>query len=357
MHLHRIEVSHFRNLSSVSLIPAIGLNILEGRNASGKTSFLEALYMLGLVRSFRTVKAGQAIQHNADHLLLFAELSGETSARLGLQRFSDNRTLLRLNGETINSRTPLIHLLPLQLITPDSLSLLSGAPEERRRYLDWMMFHVEPQFHDIWRHYQRSLKQRNALLRTGRSGELPFWSSGLAEHGARIDALRRQTLQHLAPHLDYYIDKLLPGNKVETRYKQGWKSGKSLNDALDTQLDTDLKQRFTSVGPHRADILFTTERERVADILSRGQLKLLLCALKLAQLSYIREETGKSSVVLIDDLPAELDTDHRALLLHLLHDLRTQVFVTSTDRSLLDYSGWDDVKVFHVEHGKIKEVV
>ena len=357
MHVNRIEVSHFRNLSSVSLTPAIGLNILEGRNASGKTSFLEALYMLGLVRSFRTAKTGQAIQHHADHLLLFAELSGEKPARLGLQRFSDNRTLLRLNGETITSRTALIHLLPLQLITPDSLALLSGAPEERRRYLDWMMFHVEPQFHDIWRLYQRSLKQRNALLRTGRLGELPFWSSGLAEHGARIDAMRRQTLQRLAPHLDYYTDKLLPGSKVETRYKQGWKSGKSLNEALDSLLDTDLKQRFTSVGPHRADILFTTERERVVDILSRGQLKLLLCALKLAQLSYIREETDKSSVVLIDDLPAELDAGHRALLLTLLHDLKTQVFVTSTDRSLLDYSGWNDVKVFHVEHGKIKEVV
>jgi len=357
MFLNRVEVRHFRNLASVSLSPVAGLNILEGKNASGKTSFLEALYMLGLARSFRTTKTNQLIQHDHDDLLLFAELSDTANYRIGIQRFSDNRLVIRLNGETLHRRAQLVQLLPIQIITPDSLSLLTGSPSERRQYLDWMMFHVEPNFHNTWSDYQRSIRQRNVLLRESRATEIPFWSRGLAEQGARIDELRVQTVKQILPHIHYFVDLLLPGLKVVVNYRQGWKSGKNLEEALSDSIDTDLKLKYTTVGPHRAELLFTIGNERVVDLLSRGQLKLLLCALKLAQLAYIKDVTNKSSVVLVDDLPAELDIDHRRQLLSLLHDLQNQVFVTTTDRTHLDYSSWSDVKVFHVEHGKIKEVV
>lgn len=357
MHLKRVEVRDFRNLTSVSLSPAAGLNIFEGKNASGKTSFLEALHMLALARSFRTVKTDQLIQYGKDHLLLFAELSDKKTHRIGLQRFTDNRTVIRIDGESLRSRAQLVHLLPTQLVTPESLSLLTGSPGERRQYLDWVMFHVEPTFHETWVHYQRYVRQRNVLLREHRKEELSFWSRGIAEHGERITELRRTTLEQLQPYIESYVAVLLPKVNLTLSYRQGWRSGLRLDEALTTALETDLKQKYTGVGPHRADLLLAVDEQRASDILSRGQLKLLLCALKLAQLHYIKERTGKSSIVLIDDLPAELDVDHRALLLSLLHDLDSQVFVTSTDHTHLDYSSWNDVKVFHVEHGKVKEVV
>lgn len=357
MFLSQVEVRHFRNLTSVSLSPTAGLNILEGRNASGKTSFLEAIHMLALARSFRTSKTHQLVQDGFDNLLLFAELDETAHHRLGLQRFIDNRMVIRLDGETIKSRARLGHLLPLQLITPESLSLLTGLPGERRQYLDWMMFHVEPTFHETWSQYQRYLKQRNALLREHRQNELSYWTRGLIEQGLRIDAQRRKTVEFLLPHIQYYVEKLLPGHEIGVSYRQGWKSGKDLGEAVDAALESDRKQKFTGVGPHRADLVFSTGDQRLVDLFSRGQLKLMLCALKLAQLEFIKETIGKSSIVLIDDLPAELDADHRALLLHLLYGLSNQVFVTATDRSHLDYSAWDDVRVFHVEHGNIKEVV
>jgi DNA replication and repair protein RecF len=111
------------------------------------------------------------------------------------------------------------------------------------------------------------------------------------------------------------------------------------------------------VGPHRADLIIKDAGKRVTDYYSRGQLKLLLCALRLGQMDYLKQHSGKSALVLIDDLPAELDENHRRKLLTLLHGLQNQVFVTATDRCDIPVDEWEDSKVFHVEHGNIEEVV
>ncbi len=357
MILERLEVSAFRNLTSVSLFPAAGLNILEGKNGSGKTSFIEAVYMLAMAKSFRTLKSSKVVQNGHDHLLLFAQIKDSLTHRLGLQRYIDNRIQIKLDGEILKSRTELVQLLPTQIITPESITLLTGSPGERRQYLDWMMFHVEPSFQLIWSQYQRYLRHRNVLIRERKFSDIPFWSKGLVEQGLKLDNFRRQTVSGLQPHLEHYINQLLPGFSVSISYRQGWRSGVTFEEALEASRESDHAQKYTTVGPHRADLLLSSGEQRVVDFFSRGQLKLLLCALKLAQLEYLKEITGKTPVVLIDDLPAELDTEHRTLLLSLLHGLSNQVFVTTTDRSHLDDSAWDDVKVFHVEHGKIKEVV
>jgi len=357
MIIERLEVSAFRNLTSVSLFPAAGLNILEGFNGSGKTSFIEAVYMLAMARSFRTPKSAKVVQYGQDHLLLFAQLRDLQSHRLGLERYIDNRIQIRLDGESLKSRSDLVQLLPLQIIIPESIELLTGSPGERRQYLDWTMFHVEPSFQSTWSHYQRYLRQRNVLIRERRLDELSFWSKGVVEQGLKLDEYRRETITRLLPHFERYIKELLPGLTVTVNYRQGWRAGLSLEEALAASREADLAQKYTTVGPHRADLVMSSSDQRVVDIFSRGQLKLLLCALKLSQLEYLKEMTGKTPVVLIDDLPAELDREHRTQLLTLLHDLNNQVFVTTTDRSHLDYSTWTDVKVFHVEHGTIKEVV
>lgn len=357
MHLKRFEVRNFRNLTSVSLSPVPGLNILEGNNGSGKTSFLEAIHMLGVARSFRTNKTNQLVQHQHSYLVLFAELSNSAMHRLGIQRYKDNRMVIRLDGENLHRRSELAQLIPIQTITPDSLLLLTGTPTERRQYLDWMLFHVEPSFYEIWSAYQRALKQRNVLLRECRVSEVPSWTHRVVEDGIRINQLRVGIVDEIKSHMDFFIDQLLPGLDVIVNYRHGWKIDKSFEEAVTDSLENDFKLKYTTVGPHRAELAFCVDGERAVDILSRGQLKLLLCALKLSQLAYIKEATGKSAIVLVDDLSAELDEKHRSLLLRLLHNLDTQVFVTTTDRSHLDYSSWRDIKVFHVEHGQIKEVV
>jgi DNA replication and repair protein RecF len=169
--------------------------------------------------------------------------------------------------------------------------------------------------------------------------------------------MRQRVLSELLPHIQHYVSLLLPTVDFNLVYRQGWKKDLSLADALERSLDTDTKMKYTTTGPHRADLVLRVDEEKVVDVFSRGQLKLMLAALKLAQMAYFCEKTGNTAVVLIDDLPAELDTNHRNLLLQHLQDLGTQVFVTATDSDLLNFSAWPGTKVFHVEHGDIKEVV
>jgi DNA replication and repair protein RecF len=358
MFLKRLEVRNLRNLTSVSLFPSPALNIIEGENASGKTSLLESIHLLGLARSFRSSKAEHLIQHHQPSFTLFAEIQHHRDLhRLGLQRFNDNHLTIRIDGQNVESRSKLASLLPLQVITPDSIHLLTGGPAERRRYLDWLMFHVEPNFHHFWNLYQRSLKQRNALLRQGKTSTLSFWDQGVIENGEAIDSLRKGVIRRLLPHIRHYAGILLPQCDFQLSYRQGWKSDLQLGDSLQRSVDSDLKLKYTTTGPHRADLIFKDGDEKVAEVFSRGQLKLLLCVLKLAQMALLRDEQNIIPLVLIDDLPAELDSYHRKQLLTLLHELSTQVFVTTTSRDLLEFSAWSDVKLFHVEHGVIKEVV
>ncbi len=357
MQLTRIDIRNLRNLAGVSLHPSPGLNILEGENASGKTSFLEAIHLLGLARSFRTLKSEHLVQHEKESLTLFAVLEKGATHRIGLQRYRDNRLDIHLDGLKSEGRSGLAALLPLQLITPESISLLLGNPSERRQYLDWLLFHVEQSFHSTWSGYQRYLKQRNALLRGEQHQTLEQWTHGLVEAGEAINRMRQALLAELKPHIEHYVSLLLSEVPFNLAYRQGWKKDLSLSEALQKGLDADIKMKYTTSGPHRADLIFRTGDDKVVDVFSRGQLKLMLAALKLAQMALFCQKLGTTAIVLIDDLPAELDSNHRNLLLAQLQALGTQIFVTTTDSGLLEFSAWPDTKVFHVEHGEIKEVV
>lgn len=358
MYLSRLEVRNLRNLTSVSLSPSPSLNIIEGNNGSGKTSLLEAIYLLGLARSFRTLKSASLVKNSEESLTLFSVIhNGNQDHRLGLQRYRNNTTDIRLDGQNVQRRAEIANLLPLQLITPDSISLLTGSPTERRQFVDWVLFHVEQQFHSTWSRYTRILKQRNAILRQNKHDELQSWDVTLVSAGESIDIMRRNIIEALLPHIHYFCSILIPNSNIALRYRQGWKPDNSFSDALLNSLDQDKKQHFTSFGPHRAELIVTDNGLRVSEHYSRGQLKLLTCCFRLAQMSLLREHSDKSSIVLLDDLPAELDSSHRKLLLDLLHDLDNQVFITATERIELNTERWKDAKVFHVEHGEIKEVV
>lgn len=358
MYLSRLEVRQLRNLTSVSLHPSRGINIIEGLNASGKTSLLEAIHLLCLARSFRTLRTSHIVQHGSDSLTLFAEIESSVHHRLGLQRFSDNRLLIRLDGRQLRSRAELASLLPLQLLTPESIQLLTGSPRGRRHYIDWIMFHVEHDFHSNWVNYQRLLKQRNSLLRDKRMMEtLKQWDKGLIEYGERITEQRCALFEELLPIIHEYVSLLLPEKEMSIRFRTGWKQGITLEQAINDSLPRDTKQGVTTVGPHRCDLSIEHNGKPVVEIFSRGQLKLLVIAFHLAQMSCLQKLSGKQSLVLIDDLPAELDEHHRDLMLNILNRHCHQVFVTSTDRHHLKLDGISESKVFHVEHGQIKEVV
>lgn len=357
MLLTRLSVRNLRNLAAVDIYPANKLNILIGENASGKTSLLEAIYLLGMARTFRSQKSARLIAHGNDELTLFGQLSGTVDHRVGIKKRADHQNRIQLDGRVIKRSAELAALFPLQLITPESFRLITDGPNRRRAFIDWSLFHVEHQFHECWQRYSKLLKQRNTLLKSGQPKMLRHWDEGLIVAGENIDQLRKAFLSRFYSVVQPFIDDLLGGVELDFSYRQGWRSEWTFLQALEKAEQRDLKQGFTSVGPHRAELEIKHSGVPATDILSRGQQKLLVSAMKLAQITYLRQQTEKVCAVLVDDLPAELDRGNRERFLTRLYNLESQLFITTTDNQLIDPLISHEPKMFHVKHGQVEEVV
>ena len=359
MYFKRVEVTGFRNLTSTSFSPSPFRNLISGDNGSGKSSLLEAIHYLATGSSFRTHKVSTIINKGEECFTLYSEISHAITHRIGLKRCRDLKHTTRIDGRDIHRRSELVQILPLQVISPESISLLLDGAEQRRNFIDWSLFHVEQSFYYHLSHYQRALKQRNSLLKSGTAiaTELPHWDSQLVQHGLVIDQMRRHYVEQLSVLTMDILNELLPEQELILRYRRGWPSNLALDAALQRSLESDIKMKYTTSGPHRGDLLVMSDQGKAAETLSRGQLKLTVVALKLAQVLLLQHQSGRIPVILIDDLAAELDLDHRSLLLDKLSCIRSQIFITTPERKLIDCCNWDEKKVFHVEHGVIKEVV
>jgi DNA replication and repair protein RecF len=359
MQLSQVDIQRVRNLKTVTLLPAEGLNLIFGSNASGKTSLLEAIYLLSHGRSFRTTNIRSVIQHHADNLQVFGKVKQEKSPsliNLGIER-GMTYTQIRINQTTVNQASRLATYLPVQIINPEAHRLLEQGPNQRRKYLDWGLFHVEPIFHETWQTYNRILKQRNAALRARQPVKnVTLWDQPLTEAAESLTSMRQEYLADLEPYINNFSKRLIQ-TVPEIQYRQGWPQDIGLSEALQRSFEQDFQQGNTRNGPHRADLRIMLNGIPVQDQFSRGQQKLLVCAMRLAQINHLKDRIDHYSVVLVDDLAAELDLIHRKRLLDLLVETRAQLFITVTDAALIDTEAWVSRKMFHVEHGQIVEVV
>ncbi len=331
----RLELIAFRCFTQEAFEFTQGLNVIIGPNASGKTALIEALWLLASGRSFRTAHLNRLIHHDAQMATVFAQIDGH---RLGWQRQAE-QTLLRLDGETARTQSMLSACFPALLMTPEAHRLLEEGPAGRRRYLDWGGFYQSSEFIRHWRSLRQILKQRNAALRAGQPRELvALWDTSLVQACQQVDAHRRAYVAQLQAVLPGFITALLPGyadEALQVVYQPGWRKELPYAQALAESWGRDQQYGRTHVGPHRADVRFKLHGRDVETVLSRGQQKLFVAALLLTQAQLLRQHTGHVPVVLIDDLPAELDEAHRARLLALLQELGAQHLVTATDTALI----------------------
>lgn len=370
MHLEKLFIQGIRNIESAEIELMPTLNIFYGRNGSGKTSVLEAVHILSRGRSFRTRALKSVITHNYRECTCFglvAHKVNDSQSRVtpvGVTRHETGDFVFKVSGEQVNNASRLAEVLPVQLVNGESYQLLDGPPSMRRSYLDWGVFHVEHSYKEVWSRFQRCLKHRNSLLRHGKLDrlQLSIWDREYCSLSERIATARERYLEQLAPFISDVVSRLELSGDVRLHFSAGWDRQGDLAKQLEASLLRDQKAGFSHVGPHRAELKIFSGKLLAADVLSRGQGKMLVYALKLAQGMLFKEKTGKSCIYMLDDLPSELDSVHRRAVGQILHDMEVQVLVTGVEKSDLS-TLWDPVlgvsgrrgvqAVFHVEQGRV----
>ena len=358
MRVTRLEFRDLRRFDSGSLVPAEGLNLLTGANGSGKTSVLEALHLMAYGRSFRGRVRDGLVRSGEAALEVFVEWqeAGGRTRRAGL-RHTGQGWEGRLDGAALGQLGDLCAALAVVSFEPGSHALVMGPADSRRRFMDWGLFHVEPEFLPLWRRHARALKQRNSLLKNRvRDAQLDAWEAELAATGTALTLFRERYLGQLQVFLGAASSALLPeGGEAVLRFVPGWRREElSLADALLLSRDRDLATGFTSVGPHRADWRIDHARIPGREALSRGQAKLTALSALLAQAEHQAQARGDWPVIALDDLASELDRPHQQLVLRRLRDDGAQVLVTGTEAPHgLAELGLTPM-MFHVEHGRLQ---
>lgn len=375
MQIRRLLVEHLRNLEAVSLDELTTLNFFIGDNGAGKTSLLEAISIASQGRSFRHHKVNTVINQQQQQLSVFVECidDGQNRHKIGIQRDKKNNYLVRIDGANASTLAQLSSILPVVVLDATSFELLDGSSSVRRKFIDWGVFHVEHGFYDKWKNLNRLLKQRNSLLRAGVQDyeQIAPWDKELISLSVAIEEDRRSYLLKFQQALNasnQALDEKLSNYKVS--YRNGWGIEKldfaniqehihepldadELARLLQSSFERDCRYHRTHVGPHRADMQIRVGLQSAKDIYSRGQKKTLVAAMKLAQADVVAFSTGKKAVLLLDDLPSELDDQHLARFIEYIQQQGYQSFITAVDDRIYTKNRHAKARMFHLERGRI----
>lgn len=351
MSIKQLRISGLRLIEQTEFEPADGLNLIWGANGSGKTTILEAIYLLGRGKSFRNSERDQLITRGETQLNLFIRTEDQNKNRHALGLTKDKGlTQARLDGKKVTRMSDLARTVPLVVITPNSHEILERGPQYRRRFLDWGVFHVEPTFRDIFERFARCLKQRNAVLRM-KGGFDTSWDREFVESGNAVNMIREGYYERLEKSLKMLATDLAGQDDIHIEWNRGWSEKNTLEHVVEEMRQGDIQAGYTRYGPQRADISIKLNGQKVEKVASRGQQKMLVVAMYLAQVELARTLSGIETMIMIDDLASELDDDNRTRLLQYLKDLGNQVFITGIKKT-----GGDEQKfsgMFHVEQGRI----
>ncbi|MCU7850695.1 MAG: DNA replication/repair protein RecF [Candidatus Thiodiazotropha sp. (ex Monitilora ramsayi)] len=358
MKIKQLTIQQLRNISKAELKFSSGINVIQGGNGAGKTSLLEAIYLLARARSFRSTQTKKLIQAKKNSLTLFAltESQNGKETRIGLKK-QGGQNLIKIDGTNVRKLSKLASTLPIALITPQSHRLIEAGPEYRRRLLNWGVFHVEHCYRDLLSKYNRVIAQRNASLKAGNK-DTDVWNQQLSNYAKEIKNLQTSYVISWNKAFKQVSNDINFLDSISIGYQQGWEKGLSLSEALKKKRQTDQVRGYTSVGPHRSDIRLTIDGTPIKNHLSRGQQKFLVTLLMLAQSKIKFTKEKEKTVILFDDFQSELDQLTQSTLFNIIQGQACQTFMTIIEREkgLVKKLGSDD-EMFHVEHGDFSRVI
>lgn len=352
MSLVGLEIERLRCVQHAELELHPGTNLITGANGSGKTSLLEAVYLLGRGRSFRTRHTEKLIAHGAERLQVVGRLEQSIQRVIGIGCDHVTGIEARIDRRPPRSLAELSESLPVQVLDPGIHRLVEEGPLHRRRWLDWGVFHVEPQFVGRWTQYTRALRQRNAALKAGH--DTSPWDRELAALGEQLAQSRHQVIEMLEPYWGQTLQALAGPKGVTLNYHRGWSQELALEQSLSGHLVRDRERGTTTFGPHRFDVVLKQEGRLARETLSRGQQKLVGAAMALSMAKLVAQHAPRPPMLLLDDPAAELDALHTSALVTEIRAMKGQMIFTALQMDDVQFGEPD--RAFHVEQGRFQQL-
>jgi DNA replication and repair protein RecF len=360
VYIKSIFLNNYRNLKKITIEPSPEFNVLWGENAQGKTNFLESIYLLGNLRSFRSSRNEELINHNSPGCHISGEVISQSVQRqLDLTIVASGKTA-KIDGKDIKNAACFMGFLRPILFSPEEVGLIKGNPAGRRALIDRAVFHSDPTFLAKAQLYERCLRQRNRLLKDAKNDqELAPWTEQFIVAGAHIRFERQRYLERLTPLLRKTYSTITGGREeADLQYGVAACDVESLQRSLRLDLAKNRERELilgqTLVGPHRDDPLLLVDGRPLRMFGSQGQQRSFMLAFKTAQIMDLENNRGEAPVLLLDDMTGELDRQRQGFFFRFLLERRGQVFITTTDIQTLQQEGIRNARFFHVSQGHIQ---
>ena len=361
MQIKKLFLQNFRNYENEVFEFSDGLNVLFGKNAQGKTNCAEAVFYLCTGTSLRIRHDKQLIRIGAEHAKITAEAENRYGKVVIEATIFENKREIRVNGAKISKNADLMGHINSVFFSPGELRLIQDGPDERRRFMNISISQTSSAYYTALLRYNKILDQRNSLLKERDAGlvldTLPVWDEQLCKYAGIIVKKRAEFLEKLAPFAKEYHAFLTDGAeeldlKPDRRYDgDETEISAQIMRRLENNYEKDLRLGFTTVGPHRDDIVVNVNGIDAKAYASQGQMRTCALALKLAEVRIFKELSGEYPILVLDDVMSELDLRRRKKLLACIADMQTILTCTHTERVLY---GADCTKI-RIENGKIKE--
>ena len=339
MFISQFTASNLRALDLISLTPHQNINIILGKNNDGKTSLLEGMYFSSSLKSFKSVVSSSIIQSGKKSTQLLLNVSKKTDIiSIFVEKKIKGANLVKIN-DTRSSAKQLQLSFPVLALNFGVENIITGTSESRRSLLDWGSFHVEHSYLDLYKNFNKALKQRNSALKRKDLDNLDYWDKLYIQYGEEIHSKRLEYFKLLNDHFIKYKTKILEFmpdayddiKDSKLMYDQGWDKNLSLYDSLINLREKDLVLKHTSAGPHRCDIHFTSNGNILKDVSSMSTQVINGLLLVLSQVRAFHVKHHDKPIILIDDLFFGIDDKNLLLVINLLVDSEAQCFVTAPD--------------------------
>lgn len=362
MYIKNLEIKNFRNYDYLNIDFDEKVNLILGNNAQGKTNLLEAIYITSIGKSFRTSKDSDLVNFDDDicNVKINAQKEDyDTQVEVNIKK--DSKKSIKKDGKIVKRTSQLLENILIVIFSPEDLKIVKDEPEKRRKFIDRELCQIKPAYYEALSNYKKALLQRNTYLKEEKIDYniLDLWDLQLANYGSKIIIMRNSFIKKISDISSKIHSSITSGkeslfleyNPNISYIEEEKEIEMYFYDELKKSYNNDIRQRTTTKGPHKDDIIFYVNGINMRSFGSQGQQRTCALSLKLAELNIIKEETGEEAILLLDDVMSELDLNRQEYLIKTLKN--NQVFVTTTelDQRILD--SFPNAKIINIEKGKI----